>query len=72
MPSKISGTPIATFNGLKIYAKLQKAKKKGKDRIWINIRQDDPKQQRIAPTLSYVNAIDVCFSRAKKGLPTHP
>jgi Tfp pilus assembly PilM family ATPase len=44
MPSKISGTPIATFNGLKIYAKLQKAKKKGKDRIWINIRQDDPKQ----------------------------
>ena len=63
MPTKITGTPIATFKDLKIYATFQKPKKKGKERIWLSIRQNDPKEWRIAATLSYVNSIDVRFEK---------
>jgi acyl-CoA thioesterase len=63
MPSKITGTPIATFNGLKIYAALHTPKKKGKQRIWISIRQDVPKDWKIAASLSYVNSIDIRFEK---------
>jgi hypothetical protein len=59
--AKISGELIGTFNGLRIYGKLSKAKKKGKDRLWLHVRQADGKKWRIAATLSYANSIDIRF-----------
>ncbi len=61
MGKKISGELIGEFNGLRIYGRVSKAKRRGKDRLWIHIRQDDPKTWRIAATLSYANSLDVRF-----------
>ncbi len=61
MGAKISGELIGTFNGLRIYGRLSKAKRKGKDRLWIHIRQDDEKEWRVGATLSYENSIDIRF-----------
>ncbi len=73
MGAKISGELIGTFNGLRIYGRLSKAKKKGKDRLWIHIRQDNPKEWRIAATLSYENSIDIrCESAAPHDETTQP
>ena len=58
---KITGQPIGTFNGFTVYAKLQKAKREGKDRIWFQIRQDDPKEWHTSICLSYPRALDVQF-----------
>ncbi len=66
MTNKIKGKEISKSNDLKIYARLQKPKKKGKERIWISIRQDKPKKWKIAATLSYVNSIDIRFEKEKK------
>ena len=63
MGAKISGELIATFNGLRIYGRLSKAKKKGKDRLWIHIRQGEDKEWRIGATLSYENSIDIRLER---------
>jgi len=65
MPSKIRGTPVATFEGLKIYVRSLVAKGRGMDRIWVHIRQDEPKKWRTATTLSYVNGVDVLFRLEK-------
>ncbi len=61
MGAKISGELLGTFNGLRIYGRLSKAKKKGKDRLWIHLRQGDEKEWRIGATLSYENSIDIRF-----------
>ena len=61
MGAKISGELIGTFNGVRIYGRLSKAKRKGKDRLWIHIRQDDEKAWRVGATLSYENSIDIRF-----------
>ncbi len=61
MGAKISGELIGTFNGLRIYARMSKSKKGGKDRLWLHVRQDNPKKWRIAAALSYTNSIDVRF-----------
>lgn len=50
-----------TFEGLVIYGELKVAKKIGKDRILIQIRQTDPKQYHIAQCLSYGRGIDIVF-----------
>ncbi len=63
MATKIKGRLIATFSGLKIYASISKPKRRGKERMWISIRQDKPKEWRVSATLSYVNAIDVRFEK---------
>lgn len=63
MPSKISGKPNYESNGLRIYFKSHPAKRNGKDRLWVHIRQEKPKKWRIAATLSYVNSIDVRFEK---------
>ncbi len=72
MGAKISGELIGTFNGLRIYGRLSRAKKKGKDRLWIHIRQDDPKEWRIAATLSYENSIDIRLESAPRDDTTQP
>ena len=64
--AKNLGKPIITFDDFKIYVEHQRAKKKGKDRIWISIRQKEPKDWRIAASLSYVNSIDVRFEKEKE------
>lgn len=63
MPIKIEGTPLATFNNLKIYANFHKPKTKGRETVWLSIRQDHPKKWRVATTLSYVNAMDIRFEK---------
>ncbi len=63
MGKKISGELIGEFGGLRIYGRISKAKRKGKDRLWIHIRQDDPKVWRIAATLSYANSLDIRFEK---------
>lgn len=65
MVSKNLGKPILEFDDFTIYAKYLKAKRKGKDRIWISIRQNKSKDWRVAASLSYVNSIDVRFEKEK-------
>lgn len=60
---KVSGKPIASVSGLDIYVKSMPAKRKGKDRIWIQVRQNAPKSWRIAGSLCYVNAFDIRFEK---------
>jgi len=62
---KVTAKPIATFQGFTVYAELQKAKRTGKDRIWFQIRQDDPKKYRTAICLNYPHALDVQFQSEK-------
>jgi len=66
MPRPI-GTLIETVEGLKIsVARAPSKTGKGKDRIWVSVRQDEPKKWRLAASLSYVNAFDVRFERSAK------
>lgn len=65
--SKITAEPIATFHGFTIYADLQKAKRTGKDRVWFQIRQDNPKKYRTAICLNYPHALDVQFQSENGG-----
>lgn len=58
---KLKGPRICSFEGLDIHASLHKAKREGKDRIWIQIRQNSPKKYRVNSSLSYARSIDVQF-----------
>jgi len=58
---KIKAKPIGKFEGFTVYAILQKAKRSGRDRIWFQIRQDDPKAYRSAICLNYPHGLDVQF-----------
>lgn len=52
-------------HGLRVYLRLKKAKTvRGKDRIWINIRQKpgDPKWRQ-AEVLGYINGADIQFEK---------
>lgn len=61
---KPSGLPVYKVQGLEIYVTKEPSKtKKGKDRIWISVRQSTPKQWRVAASLCYVNAFDVRFEK---------
>jgi hypothetical protein len=59
--TKITAPVIAKFNGLTIYGKLRKAKRDGKNRISIHIRQADPKRFRVCRSLAYARAVDLQF-----------
>ena len=61
MGAKISGEAIAEFEDIRIYARLSKAKRKGKDRLWIHIRQGESKRWKVAATLSYERSLDIRF-----------
>ena len=61
---KPSGKPIKIVDGLEIYVSKKKSKTgRGKDRIWISVRQDKPKKWRVAASLCYVNAVDIRFEK---------
>jgi hypothetical protein len=59
--TKITGQLLCDFHGLKITGTLTKAKRTGKDQIWINIRQSSPKKYRIRESLSYARSVDIEF-----------
>jgi hypothetical protein len=64
MAPKIKGKPACEHEGLEIYVNPAPAKStKGKDRVWIHIRQNDPKKWREETALIYVNAADIRFVR---------
>ncbi|MGA9060701.1 MAG: hypothetical protein WB341_03445 [Terracidiphilus sp.] len=64
---KVHADYIGEYQGLTIYGNLQKAKQSGKDRLWIQIRQDQTKPWRVAASLSYARAVDIQF---EKDLPS--
>lgn len=61
MASKIRGKPVFVGHGFKIFVGAPSNPKRGKERIWISIRQDDPKEWRVYETLSYAKGTDVQF-----------
>jgi len=63
MPKKMPGAKLVTkVQGLEIYVTNERAKtKRGKDRMWLSVRQSDPKKWKIVESLCYVNAFDVRF-----------
>lgn len=63
---KVTGRVIGAFRGFTVYGQLYKAKRTGKDRVWIQIRQDNPKQWRSAISLTYPHALDVQFQKDQK------
>jgi len=64
MPTKITGEPDFKIDNLDIYTRVRKAKKKGKNRIWVHIRQCGQKKFRISQNLNYGRGIDICFEEA--------
>jgi hypothetical protein len=61
---KPTGPPIKNVQGLENYVTNEPSKtKKGKDRIWISVRQSRPKEWKVAASLCYVNAFDVRFEK---------
>jgi hypothetical protein len=65
MPFKVAAGAkrIANHKGLEIFIVDNPAKKTGKDRIWIQVRQKDPKQWKVVASLSYHRAVDVQFEK---------
>ena len=63
MPKPL-GPPVATAEGLEIYVTREPSvTKRGKDRIWVSVRQAKPKKWKLAASLCYVNAFDVRFEK---------
>jgi hypothetical protein len=61
--SKVKAPKLFEFEGLSIHAILHKAKRTGRDRVWIQIRQQQPKKWHVSTTLSYAQGLDVQFQR---------
>ena len=62
--TKITGKSIWSKQGFNIYLKSKKSKTgKGKDRVWIHIRQTKPKKYRVAANLSYTQGVDIVFEK---------
>ena len=59
---KIDSDVIGEFYGLTIYGKLHEPKRHGKHRVWIQIRQTEPKPLRVSECLSYARAVDILFT----------
>ena len=64
-PKKVGGVKLCEFEGLQLFGTVQRAKHKGRDRIWIQIRQNKPKKWHVSTTLSYAQALDVQFQGEK-------
>jgi len=66
---KIKGKVIAEYEGLTITASLRKAKKTGKNRLWLSIRQHgDVKRWRISTSLTYVSSTDIRFEDSQTSI----
>ena len=63
--SKVTGKVLAEVEGLTISATFKKAKGTGKNRLWVQIRQNrKPKRWRVSTTLAYARSLDVQFVEA--------
>jgi hypothetical protein len=60
---KVTGQVLGVVEGIEVTANLQRAKRAGKDRVWFQIRQREPKRWRVSGNLSYARAVDVQFER---------
>jgi len=60
---KVTGRILGEVEGIQVTAKLNRAKLAGRDRVWFQIRQRDPKLWRVSGTLSYARALDVQFEK---------
>lgn len=59
---KMTGKKIIEYEGISIYVDYKKPKtSRGKKRMWMSIRQKEPKPWKIGTTLSYHKAIDILF-----------
>ena len=59
---KVKGQVIAEYEGLTISVSPQKAKKAGKNRLWLQIRQNgNVKRWRVSASLSYARSADIQF-----------
>jgi hypothetical protein len=66
MPTKIAGKPVYSYQGLDIYVNPQPAKtKRGKHRVWIHIRQEDPRLWEEDEALNYVQSADIRFKKTQ-------
>jgi hypothetical protein len=59
--AKVTGKLIGEAYGITITARYHHAAKNGKDRIWIQLRQNNGKKWRMHTTLAYAKAVDVAF-----------
>jgi hypothetical protein len=60
---KVKGEPVLRVEGLEIYVNHFPAKREGRDRVWVQVRQKQPKSWPMAATLAYPHGIDVRFER---------
>jgi hypothetical protein len=58
---KVKGRVLEVIDGLIVSVDVKRAKSHGKDRIWFQIRQQDPKKWRVAESLAYARGVDVQF-----------
>jgi hypothetical protein len=60
--SRVKGQVLAEYEGLTISVMPHKAKLAGKNRLWLQIRQNGVvKQWRVAASLSYARSADIQF-----------
>jgi len=59
---KVQGQILGTFQGLTVTVAPKPAKRNGKDRLWLQIRQNDKaKKWRISTALVYARSTDIQF-----------
>jgi hypothetical protein len=59
---KVKGLIVAEHDGITISVLPQKAKRTGRDRLWVQIRQNGKtKKWRVASSLSYARSADIEF-----------
>jgi hypothetical protein len=62
---KVKGRILAEFEGLTISVHALPAKKTGRDRLWVQIRQKKGvKRWRVSASLSYARSADIQFEDA--------
>jgi hypothetical protein len=65
---KVTGRKIHEIEGIEIYVTQRPAKRSGRDRIWIQIRQKkQDKPWRMGTALAYSRAADIEFEREARG-----
>ncbi len=66
---KIKAKFLVEFHGLQVYGSFRPAKKQGKNRVWLQIRQSLPKRYRMAESLNYMRAADIQFEETIRRFP---
>lgn len=59
---KVTGKLVGTAHGITVTVLHKPAKTaKGKDRLWLQIRQNDGKTWKVYETLAYARSVDIAF-----------